>query len=164
MPSPLDRVRAQVAELRTFADKPEAQLCATAPFSKWNPSEHLDHSIKVTASIVNRLLDTEAPRGERPLTFIGRLVLLFGWIPRGRGKAPERLRGAQCNSADLHASLTKLEGKIALLTDQHLDDKRGGIVPHPRFGDLVPTVALRFALIHTRHHLRIVEDILKAKK
>lgn len=164
MPSPLDRVRAQVAELRTFADKPEADLCATAPFSKWSPSEHLDHAIKVMASIVNRLLDTEAPRGERPLTFIGRLVLLLGWIPRGVGKAPERVRGTQCNSADLHAALAKLEGKLALLTAQHLDDTRGRIVPHPRFGDLVPTVALRFTVIHTRHHLRIVEDILKAKK
>jgi hypothetical protein len=159
----LDRVRAQVAELRAFADKPEAQLCATAPFSKWNPSEHLDHTIKVTASIVNRLLDVGAPRGERPLTFIGRLVLLFGWIPRGVGKAPERVLGTRCSAAELHASLTKLEGKIGLLTAEHLDDRRGGIVPHPRFGDLVPTVALRFADIHARHHLRIIEDILKAK-
>lgn len=164
MPSQLDRLRAQVSELRTLADKPDAQLCATAPLSKWSPSEHLDHSIKVTASIVNRLLDTEAPRGERPLSFIGRLVLLSGWIPRGAGKSPERVRGTQCNSADLHASLTKLEGKIALLTAEHLNDARGGIVPHPRFGDLVPTVALRFARIHTRHHLRIIEDILKAKR
>jgi hypothetical protein len=160
----LDRVRAQVAELRALADKPEAQLCATAPFSKWNPSEHLDHTIKVTASIVNRLLQADAPRGARSLTFIGRLVLLCGWIPRGVGKAPERVRGTRCNSADLHASLAKLEGKLELLTAEHLDDARGGIVPHPRFGDLVPTVALRFAVIHTRHHVRIIEDILKAKR
>lgn len=164
MPSPLDRIRAQVAELRAVAGKPEAQLCATAPISKWSPSEHLDHTIKVTASIVNRLLDRDARRGERPLTFIGRLVLLFGWIPRGAGRSPERVRGTRCNPAELHASLAKLEEQLALLTADHLDDARGGIVPHPRFGDLAPNVALRFARIHTRHHLRIVEDIFKAMR
>lgn len=160
----LARVRAQLSEMRAVADRPDAQLAATAKFSTWSPSEHLDHTIKVAASIVNRLLQADAPRGERPLSFIGRLVLLFGWIPRGVGKAPARLQGTQCTAADLHASLTKLEGKIDLLAAEHLDDARGAIVPHPRFGDLVPTVALRFLMLHTRHHLRIVEDIFKATR
>ena len=158
----LSRLRAQLADLRAVADKPEAQLCAAASFSKWTPSEHIDHTIKVAASIVNRLLQADAPRGERSLTFVGRLVLLFGWIPRGIGKAPARVVGTPCSAADLRASIDKLEGKIDLITAEHLDDARGGIVPHPRFGDLVPSVALRFTAIHTRHHLRIVEDILKA--
>lgn len=160
----LRRMRAQIAEMRRLADRPEGELFAAAPLSQWTPSEHIDHSIKVAASIVLRLLQSDPPRGERPLSIPGRLVLALGYIPRGRGRAPEKLRGARLAGPELHASLTKLEGKLALLAADHLAAARGPIVPHPRFGDLVPAQALRFAAVHGDHHLRIVKDILAAAR
>ena len=156
----LDRVRRQLAVMRAHAERAEGQLFATAPFSAWTPSEHLDHSIKVSASIINRLLQLDAPRGDRGISTVGRIVLALGRIPRGKGKAPERLRGARTTAADLHAGIEKLDGKIALLTAEHLVSARGGVVPHPRFGDLAPAAALRFVAIHNDHHLRIIDDIL----
>lgn len=155
----LERVREQLRHMRALADSP--RITAVAACSAWTPAEHLDHSVKVAASIVNRLLDLEAPRGDRPVSALGRIILALGRIPRGRGKAPERLRGARATAAELHAGLTKLEGKIDELDASHLADTRGAIVPHPRFGGLRPSQALRFAAVHNDHHLRIIADILR---
>lgn len=155
----LDRVRRQLAQIRTLAAA-ESQLFTTAQCSAWCPSEHLDHIVKVSASIVNRLLQMDAPP-TKGVSALGRIILAVGRIPRGRGNAPERLRGARLSAADLHASVAKLEEKLGLLSDVHLAEKRGPIVPHPRFGGLRPAQALRFAAVHNDHHLRIIEDILK---
>jgi hypothetical protein len=159
----LNRVRQQLAQMRAFADSGDPRLFATAQCSAWCPSEHLDHIVKVSESIVSRLLQMDAPAtgGVSPL---GRIILAVGRIPRGRGNAPERLRGARISAAELHASVVKLEGKIDLLSDVHLAETRGPIVPHPRFGGLRPGQALRFAAVHNDHHLRIIEDILRRSR
>ena len=156
----LNRIRVQLNDMRRLADGPEQHIFATSMLSAWTPSEHLDHLVKVSASIVNRLLQLDAPRVDRPVSALGRIILAVGRIPRGRGNAPERLRGARVTPAELHAGLTKLEGKLDELTDPHLTDTRGPIVPHPRFGGLCPSQALRFAAVHNDHHLRIIADIL----
>jgi len=160
----LARIRTQLAAMRGLANRTEPELLTAAPCSEWSPSEHLDHAIKVAASIVNRLLDLEAPRGGRGVSAMGRLIMLVGRIPRGRGKSPERLRGTRQTAESLQASLAKLEGKLDLLAAQHLEPARGPVVPHPRFGGLTPPHALRFAVVHTDHHLRIIRDILAAAR
>jgi len=159
--SSLTRLRRQLTQIRTLADSVEPRLFANAQCSGWCPAEHLDHIVKVSASIVNRLLQMDAPPTSG-VSLIGRIILAVGRIPRGRGKAPERLRGARLSGADLHASVAKLEEKLDLLSEAHLAEKRGPIVPHPRFGGLRPGQALRFAAVHNDHHLRIIEDILKS--
>jgi hypothetical protein len=157
----LARLRGQLRQMRALADSP--QLFAESRLSAWTPSEHIDHLTKVTTSIVRRLLQPEAERVDKPFQLLGRVILAAGWIPRGRGKAPERLRGVRVDAAELHASLTTLEGKLDELTPQQIDDQRGPIVPHPRFGGMRPSQALRFAAVHNEHHLRIIADILRAK-
>lgn len=159
----LERLHGQLAAMRTLADSPERDLFAESRHSAWTPSEHIDHLVKVSASIVNRILQPDAPRCETSVSALGRIILVCGRIPRGRGKAPERLRGARVAGAALHAGLTKLEGKLDELSDTHLADSRGAIVPHPRFGGLRPAQALRFAAVHNDHHLRIIADILRGK-
>src|SRR5688500_18162377 len=129
------RLRGQLARIRTLVDSTGSRLDATCAVSGWCPSEHLDHIMKVSASIVNRILQLDAP-ATTGISFVGRIIMTIGRIPRGRGKAPERLRGARASAAELQASVKKLEEKIDLLSDVHLAEKRGAIVPHPRFGGL----------------------------
>jgi hypothetical protein len=157
----IDRMRRQLQELRALVDAPDERLFAESRHSAWTPGEHADHLIKVTASVVNRILQADAPRVDAPLKALGRLILAVGRIPRGRGKSPERLRGMRVTREELHAGLTKLEGKFDELTAGHLADARGPIVPHPRFGGLRPAQALRFAAVHMDHHLRIIADIVR---
>ena len=158
----LARLTAQLDELRRLASMPDVDLCASANCSAWTPAEHLDHMLKVTKSIVRRLLDLEAqPSGG--ITAAGRLILLFGRIPRGRGKSPERLRGTKLTQAQLLESLQALEADIQRLQDAHLSPKRGAIVPHPRFGGLTPAQAIRFAVVHNRHHFLIIRDVMRQR-
>jgi hypothetical protein len=156
----LSRLQEQVAEMRRLSALPDAQLFATCGVSQWTPSEHVDHSVKVMSSIVNRLLDPGAERG-RPLSAIGRLILILGWIPRGRGQSPKRLRGARASREELSGALDALAAQLAQLEASHLALTRGPVVPHPRFGGLTPPQAVRFAAIHTYHHLKIVADLLR---
>ncbi len=159
----LSRLQDQVTELRRLSALPDAQLFATCDLSQWTPSEHVDHSVKVMSTIVGRLLDLNAERG-RPFSFIGRLILLFGWIPRGKGKSPARLRGARATREELSTALDGLAAQLARLDATCLATSRGPIVPHPLFGSLTPPQAVRFAAIHTKHHLKIVADLLRRSR
>ncbi|HYI08940.1 MAG TPA: DinB family protein [Thermoanaerobaculia bacterium] len=155
-------LRAQLPELRAIAQLPEEHLFAVKQqVSGWCPAEHLDHTVKVAQSIVYRLADATAEPSPRGISFAGRAVLLLGWIPRGVGKAPERLRAVRCSVTDLEARIGRYETALAAVTVPAGTAARLPIVPHPRFGGLTPAEAMRFAAVHTRHHLRIVADVLK---
>ena len=158
----LTRLTAQLDELRRLVSMPDGDLSACAQCSAWTPAEHLDHTLKVTKSIVRRLLDLEAP-SSGGITPAGRLILLLGRIPRGRGKSPERLRGTKVSQAQLLESLQALEADVQRLGDAHLAKKRGAVVPHPRFGGLTPAQAIRFAVVHNRHHVLIIRDVLRQR-
>jgi hypothetical protein len=162
MATPLARLTSQLDELHRLASMPDPDLCASGRCSGWTPAEHLDHMLKVTKSIVRRLLDLEAPPSSG-ITATGRLILLLGRIPRGRGKSPERLRGTKVSQVQLRESLKALEADIQRLEDAHLSPKRGAVVPHPRFGGLTPSQAIRFAVIHNRHHFLIIKDVMRQR-
>jgi hypothetical protein len=158
----LSTLRAQLPELRAIARLPEAQLFGVQQqVSGWSPAEHLDHTVKVAQSIVYRIGDAAAEPSPRGLSFIGRVILMLGWIPRGKGRAPEKLKGVRCTVEDLEARLGRYEAALAAIQRPVGEAARLPTVPHPRFGGLTPSQAMRFAIIHTRHHLRIVDDVLK---
>lgn len=72
------------------------RLAARAPaVSGWSVAEQLEHLLRVDRGILGRL--GEAARGSAPEaaggpSVTGRLVLVTGTIPRGRGSAPDGTR------------------------------------------------------------------------
>jgi DinB superfamily len=156
----LARIREQLLRMRAIVQSPRL-LDAKQSISNWSPAEHIDHSVKVALSIVNRLTKPEPV--ERPLSFLGRAVLYCNWIPRGRGRSPAKLHGARETPLVLETALTKLEERLASVSAADVDAARMPVVPHPRFGGLTPQQALRFLAIHTEHHLKIVAEILGAR-
>ena len=147
--------------MRALARSPEAQLCARQErISAWSPAEHLDHTYKVSMSIVRRITDEDAKPSPRGINLIGRVILMLGWIPRGRGKTPPRLSGEVCTGAHIEEALARLDQALGALPMDAVTASRSPIVPHPLFGGLTPSQALRFIVVHTKHHLRIVDDIL----
>lgn len=127
--------------------------------SKWCLGEQIDHTLKVAASILERLGQV-GKEPKTPISLVGRLVLLVGWIPRGVGKAPEASLGVLRSAPELSAALAHVRGLVDRLAGapERLDHRRR-TVRHPRFGGLTPAQALRFVEIHTRHHLKILRDI-----
>lgn len=155
----LARIRTQFERMRALAR--EGELSAhNERVSAWCLAEQLDHTTKVTASIVDVLGDPNAQRREGGINVIGRLVLRFGWIPRGVGKSPKRFRGAPAVAADLDGAIDRVARAFDALPFDALRKSRVPLVPHPRFGSLTPPQALRFIEVHTQHHLKIIDDIV----
>lgn len=156
----VQQMSTQFARMRALASGPQEQLWLTiSNVSAWCPAEHLDHLTKASSSIFRRLLDGGAAPPRHAINLIGRLVLTLGWIPRGRGKTPERLSGTRANCAALLASIDEMESLARQLDPGALTPVRTPVVPHPKFGGLTPAQALRFVAIHNEHHLRIIMDM-----
>jgi hypothetical protein len=153
----LARIREQFTRMRAIVQSPQL-LDPVQKISNWSPAEHLDHTLKVALSIVNRLTKPEPVEGS--ISFLGRVVLFVNRIPRGRGKSPAKLHGSRETPLVLETALAKLETRLAALAAADIDAARTPAVPHPRFGGLTPQEALRFMAIHTDHHLKIVDEIL----
>lgn len=129
------------------------------PVSGWSASEHLDHTLKVATSILKVIRE---PKDEvlKPFNLVGRIVLALGYIPRGRGKSPKSLVGTPARAEQLRSAAAEVNALLAAMpADRMKGDRR--VVMHPYFGGLNPARALRFAVIHTRHHLKIVDDVLR---
>lgn len=155
------RIRGQAAQMRRIFAEAEGDLASRpVPRSAWCAAEHFDHTIKVAHSILALLAKPEIAAMPTGINLIGRVVLAVGWIPRGRGKSPERLRGAAVTMDELEAKLAGLEAVIESVAGRTDAPSNIPIVRHPLFGGLTHNQALRFVAIHTHHHLKIVETCL----
>ncbi|MGK2855831.1 MAG: DinB family protein [Thermoanaerobaculia bacterium] len=125
--------------------------------SGWSTSEQLDHALKVKASILARI--ATPVRVEKPLQFIAKVIMFFGWIPRGKGRSPELLVGVPATREQLRTALLGVREQLGNLSQEQASN-REPMVPHPLFGGLNAPQALRFAEVHTNHHLKIVREIL----
>ena len=160
----VERLREQIRSIRAIAANPEEDLFRVdSKISGWSPAEHLDHLIKVASAVVHRARDTSAAAEKRSISFIGRIILATGWIPRGKGRSPERMRGARATAAEIEAAVAKLEESLGRV-DAAMMASEVPTIPHPRFGGLTPSQGLRFVIIHNIHHLKIVNEILRTKR
>jgi hypothetical protein len=153
---PLDRLRAQNEDMR---HRLRGELAAgPVTRSAWSALEHLDHTIKVASGLLHVLNKEEIPRLPRGISLVGRLVLLTGWIPRGRGRSPERMLPAPATVDELQQRLTEMDAQIERIANRTAATPAFPIVRHPVFGGLTYGQALRFIAIHTHHHLKILDD------
>jgi hypothetical protein len=135
-------------------------LARRAPaISAWSVSEQVDHLLKVRRSIFELLL-SQPPTLPHGMNLPGRIAFTLGWIPRGMGKSPERLRGQAKTAEELRAATAVgAESYARLRQAEAVVASPARVLPHPRFGGLTALEALRFADIHDRHHLKLVRDI-----
>ena len=156
------RIQQQLGRIRALAAQP--QLFDVCPdVSNWCIGEHLDHILKVSTSVISRVRETNPPAEKRGISLLGRAILTIGGIPRGKGRSPARLVGTRVPASDLEASLAKLESAIAGITPEMIA-LQSPTVPHPIFRGLTPAQALRFVVIHNAHHLKIVDELLDARR
>ena len=145
-------------------------LCeASAPsVSKWSVKDHLEHLSIANGGIVSwieraRDGDSKLDTGGRP-SLAGRIVLLAGVMPRGRGKAPERTLPKGTSAEELAARFCEIrervegwEGSLAQLRAARATRN------HFAFGNLNAAQWLQFAVIHDNHHQKIIRDVLEAR-
>jgi hypothetical protein len=149
--------------ITTLVDEGDEQLGRRAPqVSGWSVAEQLDHATKVLERGLG-LIAADSPRLDRGINLLGRLLLGLGRLPRGVGKSPAAVRGEERSAAQLRETVARIRELL-----ERTDDAvaalagRGPVLPHPYFGGLTPVQTLRFLVVHTDHHLRIVADIRRA--
>ncbi|HET6463789.1 MAG TPA: DinB family protein [Candidatus Krumholzibacteria bacterium] len=135
---------------------------ATVPaVSSWSVGEHVHHCCLSMIGISKSLRKSTPPAPRAKPTIARAAVLGLGFIPRGRAKSPsfvvpkpaipqEELRAMLDQSAELLAMAHGLD--------------RGTWFTHPFLGTMHRDQALKFVLVHNRHHLKIVADILKQQR
>ena len=158
------RILAQLDDYLTLARDP-AELDRRVPeVSSWSVGQQLEHMALVDGSVLDGLEKIEggeiaAPGGRA--TWIGRLILLAGKIPRGKGKAPERVLPSGVDGGETAAALETAKSRFEKLDLARLETSVGTF-PHPFFGHLSAERWLRFIDVHHRHHEAIIRDIRRA--
>lgn len=117
----------------------------------------IDHALKVINSVITALQDAPTNKSAK-LTMVGRLCLFTRHIPRGKGKAPKQVQPPEVIELDA-IEKQLLQAKECLQLIPVINSK--ATFKHPYFGILNKNQTIKFVEIHTKHHLKIMRDILK---
>lgn len=118
---------------------------------------HVHHSLLVMSGICF-LLEKSNPNDYDPkFSFLKWGIMTFGIIPRGKARAPKEVVPPENFSlTDLESLFSKVELQLKEL--EKLSENQ--FYRHHLFGDLKLQTSIRFIGIHTKHHLKIIRDIV----
>lgn len=118
----------------------------------------IDHCLLVINGIIGQLEISDPSKYQPKWTFPKFLVFTTGKIPRGKAKAPKVVIPTQvATQEELIAKLAAAKNNVLKL-DTFSENQ---FFNHPFFKDLNVKQTEKFLVIHTKHHLKIIEDILK---
>ncbi|MDH7446984.1 DUF1569 domain-containing protein [Aquimarina sp. 2201CG14-23] len=118
---------------------------------------HLDHSLKVINRIHDILKNSDPMVYEKRFNLARSFSFTLGYIPRGKARSPAAvLPPKEIRTEDILAQLEKARNNIKEL--EVLDPNSNFV--HPVFGQLNTRQSKRFLKVHTKHHLKIIRDIL----
>lgn len=129
--------------------------------SKANVGWHIAHSLKVINGVCAALKVSDPQNYRSQFNFKREIVFLLGSFPRGRIRAPKQvLPEGEVNLAHLITQLGKAKRNIAAFDS--LD--QNNYFDHPYLNQLNKIQAKRLLEVHSKHHLKIIKDILKESK
>lgn len=118
----------------------------------------IDHSLLVINGIVEQLEISNPNEFQPKWNFPKFMVFTTGKIPRGKAKAPKVVIPTQvATQEELKAKLEAAKNNILKLNS--LSENQ--FFNHPYFKDLNVKQTEKFLVIHTKHHLKIIQDILR---
>jgi hypothetical protein len=118
----------------------------------------IDHSLQVLHSVADVLKNSD-PKDYHPKFSFTKLVIMgTGYIPRGKGRAPKQtIPQNDLSELELLSQLEKVKVEITNLSKLN----KNKTFKHPLFGWLNLKDTIKFMGIHTNHHIKIINDILK---
>jgi hypothetical protein len=121
---------------------------------------HLEHSFLVIAKITAALKNSDPQKYKWKFSMPRAFVFATGSIPRGKGKAPNHvLPKNDITPETLNTHLAMALEAIKVLPGL----QPGNFVEHPYFGDLNLKRAVKLLELHTKHHIKIINDIVKTQ-
>ncbi|MFN3908035.1 MAG: DUF1569 domain-containing protein [Flavobacterium sp.] len=153
------KIKNQVSLLQ---DKLKERELVNSEISKASVGWHIEHSLAVLDQIMNELVGSNPSGYHYQFNFWKTIIFLRGQIPRGKAKAPKAVRVEQPNSSEdfLLDLIQKVKDKITMVETL----PKNSFFVHPFFGKMNVKESKRMMYLHTDHHLKIIEDILKHKK
>jgi hypothetical protein len=125
--------------------------------SKSNIAWHIDHSFKVINNVILAVQSSDPTTYKNNFSFLGKVFFTLGFFPRGKAKAPKHVRPPETISKqDLISQLELAKTNAQTIAD--LD--RNAYFKHPLFGNVNTPRIYKFLLLHTNHHLKIINDIM----
>jgi len=126
--------------------------------SKVDVAWQLDHALK-TVNRITKDLEVSRPEDYKSSISLSRsLSLTMGYIPRGRAQSPDVVRPPEIIlTKELYDQLEKAKLNVKKLMSLNENTHFN----HPVFGVLNKAQTIRFLEVHTKHHLKIIDDILK---
>jgi hypothetical protein len=124
--------------------------------SKANIGWHMEHVFKVLINVTDAIKISKPEDFKSNFSFVRTLIFITKKIPRGKGRAPKSVSPSTNNTTQsLLESATTAKQKLAELytldANKHFN--------HPFFGNLKLNDCIKFLSIHTKHHLKIIEEI-----
>lgn len=166
----LDALAAQLERLAEVLALPAETLLATATdVSGWSAGAHAFHmvlacdlSLRNAVSLAKdtgRLVREPEDQKDEALA-----ILQAGKIPRGVAEAPRFVTPPPKLDLDLVRQLLGEVGEARAKVAADLDALRAAprAIPHQLLGDLTGPEWVRFARVHTDHHLAILDEVLAA--
>lgn len=124
--------------------------------SNSNVGWHIEHTLLTIDRIIDRLSQTDSRNYKWKINIPKIIVFTTNKIPRGRAKSPEQVKPkGEINPESLTKHIEDTKQKIEKLKQMNVDQ----YFEHPYFGHLKLKQTIKFLEIHTRHHLKIINDI-----
>jgi len=129
--------------------------------SKSSVGWHIEHAFLTINVIIDALHKSDTIHYKWKFNFTRSLVFTINQIPRGRVQSPKSVQPNENFTPDTlkkHFQVTK--GKLEELQELHPNK----YFEHPFFGKLNVKPTIKFLEIHTRHHIKIIRDIIGNSK
>ena len=144
-------------QIKELESKIPNQEDYNAEISKSNVGWHIEH-ILLTNKMIMEAVEKSNPADYTWSFKLPRIVVFtMNKIPRGRAKAPKvvvpKTYDEQTLLEHLKIVTLKIQGLENMSSDKYFD--------HPYFGNLRLNKTIKFLEIHTKHHLEIINDIIK---
>ena len=144
--------------IKSLEEKIPMMDAANTQISSAKVGWHVQHSLLVINSIINGLKQSDPTMYQWKFNLNKTLIFTLGKIPRGKGKAPKAVVPTDVQTSEqLREDLQTV--RLMLLELEHFDAKSNFM--HPYFGQLNLKQTKKFLALHTKHHLKIIDDILK---
>jgi hypothetical protein len=119
---------------------------------------HIHHSLLVGLNIIQAVERSDAGNYKWKFNMRKALVFTLNKIPRGKAKAPESVRPKeQMSTAAMKEHIELLKNRLTVLETLHPNN----YFKHPFFGNLNVKATIKMLKLHTKHHIGIINDIIK---
>ena len=119
---------------------------------------HIHHSLLVCLQIIQAVEKSDPENYSWKFNLNKSFVYTLNKIPRGKGKAPESVKPKELiDTAEMKKTFELLKARLPVLETLQPNN----YFKHPYFGNLNVKATIKMLKLHTKHHINIINDIVK---